>query len=250
MAMNMLLNPANDRQRRTRGALAAAASYAAGAAARRMFDNTIPRPMRQPSVVQVIRQSHEAKNYDQAATGLAISGTAYTRFILNSIDQGTTGTNRTGRKVFMERLEGRIILQKTTTVSVDTVRIVVFLDPECRGSSAGTNELLAVNTFGYGALSSLYNFDTVPSRFKVLLDRTVTLGATAPGNSGVTTWASPDHVVNFSLPIKKTATYYNTTGGGIADIESNSLTILVFGAQATGSASIMDYYLRTVFRDL
>jgi len=249
MAMNMLMNPRNDRQRRTRDSLGAVAAYAAGSALRSMLNPSVPRPVKH-NVTQIIRASHELKNFDQTAVGVTISGTAYNQYLLNPIAQGSGGSNRTGRKLRAEGIDARLILQKQTTATVDDVRIIIVRDAECRGSSLVLGDVLQVSTFGYAAMVSLLNFDSVPSRVHVLYDRTINLAASSIGNSGVTTWTGQDHVIDISVKQNQLCNYYNTSYGTVTDIESNAYYMFVLGTNASPNQTVLDYYLRFKFRDI
>lgn len=247
--MDIIMNPATDRQRRTRGVLGAAASYAAGVAARRLVGGVVPRPTRQPSVAALIRATHEPKNLDISSTGGSFSTTAYTLNPLNLILQGVTGNTRTGRQVRLESLRLSFNFQNQGTVSEDLIRVLVVYDKETRGTSPGSGDILQTNVFGLAQLNSAHNFDNVPTRFQVLADKVMSLTPTVTTNSTNTAWNSPDNHLIMNIKIGRNTHYYNTSAGTSADIDSGGLFLLLMGKNAT-TGSAYSYDSRLVFRDL
>ncbi len=211
---------------------------------------TSPAPSR-GSVQRIIRASHEPKNYDVYVNGPALSSsTAPFTFLVNDVDQGTGGTNRTGRQYVVEKIDLRILFRTDGTGLVgDSVRIIVFVDKECRGAAAGSADLLVLNGSNLVQTISNFNFDNVPTRFKILHDETYALNV---GASPTTTTTVPvNRPVHIVLKPKQRVHCYNTTGGGIADIDSGSIIVFAYSATATVShATDIDLHSRIVFRDL
>jgi len=247
--MDIVMNPTTDRQRRTRNALGATAAYAAGVAARRLLGGTIPRPVCQPSVAALVRATHEPKNLDISSTGGTFSTTAYTLNPLNLIVQGVTGNTRTGRQVRLESLRLSFNFQNQTAVSEDLIRVMVVYDKETRGTSPGSGDILQVNTFGLAQLNSSWNFDNVPTRFQILVDKVMSLTPTVSTSSTNAAWNSPDNHLLVNVKIGRQTHFYNTSAGTVADIDSGGLFLILMGKNGT-SGSAYSYDSRLVFRDL
>jgi len=204
---------------------------------------------RTPNVRKIIQASHERKNADLVVSGSTLSGTAYTPYLLNAINQGSAGNNRTGREVALESLRVSIELANAPANTGDLVRILIIEDHECRGVAAGTADVLTNNTFGVEQLLSSYNFDNVPTRFKILADRLYALTPTVSTSATNAAWNAPLVHDVIHVPLKGRTHYYNTTGNGISDIDSNSIYLLVMG-QATANEADFSFDSRLVFRDL
>jgi len=201
-----------------------------------------------PSVQRIITNSHEPKNADLASS-VGLSGTSTpVRILLNSVDQGITGTNRTGRQIQMASLRCHLLfITDPSSLTDDVVRILVFADKECRGLAPSVGEYLqSVGTVSAQAVSA-YDFDNVPTRFTVLADRVVHLKATASPTTTTTTQTIQEVMVD--LKLNRRVHYYNTTGGGIVDIDSGAVWLVVIGVQNV-HPSTMFYDTRIVFRDL
>jgi hypothetical protein len=197
----------------------------------------------------ILSAVHEKKNLDLQVIGQAISGTAYYYNLLNGCAQGTAAPNRQGRKTKMESLRLSMIFALSPLAIVDTVRIMVVLDKECRGTSAGSSDILTTNTFGQAAILSSWNFDNVPTRFKILYDEALTIHSDVVTNSTTTDWSGTLVHRLIHIPMKTEVHYYDVANGGIGGIDANSLALFVFGGQATNTTTLF-YDSRVVFRDL
>lgn len=244
--MDVLFNPRNQRQANTRNLAKAAASYAAGSLMRRV---TRPPAAPRASVQQIIRAAHELKNFDLFVTGSLSNTTTPVQALLNQVDQGTGGSNRTGRQYMIEKLSLRFDFASSGVLFGDVVRVVVVVDKESRGGTAVTADLLALNGALLTQSVSQFNFDNVPSRFKVLFDRRFPVNPCAsPTTTTTVPWFVP---VDIELAPKQRVHCYNTTGGAQADIDSGAVYVFVYSATSTvGNPSTYTLHSRCSFRDL
>lgn len=247
----MLFNPATDRQRRTRDLMFSAGMAGAASAVGRLQGGRRATGAPVSSLVQkAVRAAHEPKNVDNQFTGtLNGATTPSTIQLLNGIAQGTGGSQRTGRQVRLESLE--FMLQFTsdsTSLGNESVRVLVVLDKECRGSApAGTDVIQFGATTADVSLVSPYNFDNVPSRFTVLYDQTF---ESVPFCSPTTTTVVPrKYTVCQRQRMNQKVHYYNTSGSAIADIDSGSIYLLIWSDNST-KPSTYSCISRVVYRDL
>jgi hypothetical protein len=200
------------------------------------------------STSAVIRAAHEPKNYD-TVTNYSLSTTAGTLLLLNDIVQGSGGTNRTGRQVHLEHLRLALTFYAQQNVSSEMVRYMVLLDKECRGAAPAIGDVLNNTTFGLISLLSSHNFDNVPTRFKILADEVIPIQPTVTVNATNTAWNNPYYHRLLHIKLKSVVHYYNTSVGTVADIDQNSMYLIVWGDQSVNATSL---YVdsRLVFRDL
>jgi hypothetical protein len=201
-----------------------------------------------PSMAQIVRMAHEVKNADLQASS-TFSSTAYTPFLLNNINQGTGGTNRTGREIQLESIRLSFFFTLPSTSSGDIIRVIVAQDRETRGVAFGTADVLQNNTYGYQQILSSHNFDNVPSRFKILLDEVVPLNPLTVTNAGVYQPVFTRKL--YHIDLKGRAHYFNTTGNGVVDIDSGSIYMLLMNFNSTaGQQPNYNFDSRLVFRDV
>lgn len=244
----VIFAPANDRQRRTRNALAAGLSYVAGTTARGFASAKRSKPSTKSQVAKIVRAVHEPKTVDQYQS-ITLNGTGVAKYLLlNTIDQGTGATNRTGRQVMMDHVDINFLIETDpTNLSGDVVRFVVFVDKESRGGTPSSGEVLQYVTNSAVAAVSPMNFDNVPSRFTILADESVSVN---PGASPTTTTTSAIQLmVRRRIKLNRRVHFYNTTGGGISDIDSGALWLFAWCLDATAPSGYT-MYSRVVFRDL
>jgi hypothetical protein len=205
--------------------------------------------MVKPSVAQIVRASHEPKNWDSTASQVAFPGsTTPVIVLLNAIVQGVTGNDRTGRQVHMESLRLGLFFNANQSDNMDDlVRIMVVLDRECRGAQFTDADLWTNNSTTAGQIVSSYDFDNVPNRFTILHDEVILLAPTAYNGTTLTQKRFPV-TINKSLKSRKVH-YYNASAGTIADIDSGAL-FLVLQSLNTINPSQYSYDVRVVFRDV
>ncbi len=124
-----------------------------------------------PSVATRIGRSTlapELKFFDTVNTGtaLAITGVV-TNNSLNIVPQGTTESQRVGRKMIIRKIGIRFLLQfnSGTAESAEVVRVIVVQDKQANGAAFGITDVL--ETASEGSFNNLAN----KSRFIILMDR-------------------------------------------------------------------------------
>jgi hypothetical protein len=233
-----------DRQLRALIVPAAAAAQYGGQLASRAY-SALPSFSGPGAVTRAIRATHEPKNIDvdaNAAITLSATATPFT-VLLNPTIQGTTGSTRTGRQFQMSHLRLSVSLVMGAD-DFDQVRVLVVEDKESRGAAPAIADVLQFNAQGLDQINTAYDFDNVPTRFKVYVDRIVCLNALAAANNPATA-----HFVQ-EVPLKSMVHCYGTgTAGTIADIDKGAVYMFVIGVQ-TATPTFLQYNSRITFRDI
>lgn len=190
---------------------------------------TVSRPKSRVGFAQVGNPKHPLNLRKLAHKQTAIAAynvnTTGTFTLLNGLTLGTTQlSDRIGKDVFLKDLfiQGKMYTGTTTTTFQG--RIIVFRDIMPNGSTPALTDVLVE-----ASSSSAYNVTNL-NRFMILYDQTASLtGALGTDNS--------QRAVAIHVPLNF-VTYYNSGNAGtIADIEKNSLYMLLIGDIAAGTAA-------------
>ncbi len=177
--------------------------------------------------------SRELKFFDTTIDDVTISATGDIQSSVNLIAQGVSEDERIGRKCTVHRIQwrGTLILKKGTSEdsSEEAVRVIMYLDKQANGAVATNTQIL--HTASYQAFYNLEN----KGRFRILLDRTWALNATAGGGNG-TTSDTFSKVVTFSMNRKVNIPIeFSLNTGAIGEIRSNNIGILLISRNALSS---------------
>lgn len=142
--------------------------------------------------------------------------------LLNGLIQGTDFDERVGRQIQMVRLELQLLDYVTGGTGVDQFhRIMVVRDKQANGVALGVTDVLnAAN------VTSGLNLDN-RHRFVVMYDETAYLNASAEPQSA--------RVLHRDVNINSLTTYDSGVAGTVADINTNSLYLIVVGSAAAGA---------------
>lgn len=152
---------------------------------------------------------------------------------VNLVAAGTDLTNRIGRKILMQSLEGRCFIAPTdATTNASITRVVVVYDKQIKGALPTGPDIFSEPAVG--SCLSPYNLNN-RDRFVVLYDNVVPTG----GNLGSAAIAlgSPSVAyfqfrIDVSLP-----TLYDGTGGVIGDITYGGLFVVCCNSEPGGAGS-------------
>lgn len=167
----------------------------------------------------------EVKNFDFVQTSTLVTDTVGISQLSN-IPQGDTTNTRDGAQIKMLGYDlNYLIRQDASATTVTWIRIMLVLDKQTN-QAIYTNTDLLENVTTVDAIISPRNLDNM-KRFSVLYDRVHTL---SPGGSqGV-------HVKKY---IKREALIrYDASTSAIADLTSNSLSLIQVGSQVTTDPAI------------
>lgn len=184
----------------------------------------------------------ELKAVDTNTSLSAIAGNGSLQLI-NGIATGTDYTDRTGRKVMLKSMLGRIFIYPTlsTSNSYGTVtRCLVVYDCQANGANPSVTDILNVAT--YDSPMNLNNRD----RFKVLYDKFVTTGAFVNVTNALTQGSPVPRMFNIYKKLNHEE-IFGGTGSTIGSIQTGSIFVLLINSvDMTTSA---DAYFRVRFTD-
>ncbi len=151
------------------------------------------------------------------------------------IVQGTTESNRIGRKLTVKSIDWRLFIQLPATsvpgATSETVRVLLYLDKQCNGTAAVVLDIL--ETADFQSFRNLAN----TGRFRVLMDRTYDLNSSSGSYDG-TNDQFGEHIVNdafhknCTIPIE-----YSGVNGLISEIRSNNIGVLMISSSGLSQCS-------------
>lgn len=155
---------------------------------------------------------------------------------LNEIAQGTTESQRIGRKCTIRNMSMRFrfdLNPESAAVDNATVcRVIVYIDKQCNGATAAVTDILeTANVYAYRNLANSGRFRTLMDRFYVLNAQNGT--ATSTGKYSV----FGQMFWSLNLPIE-----YSSTTGAISEIRSNNIGVMVIYDQNTVDADFESYF--------
>ncbi len=164
-----------------------------------------------------------------------------------TIAQGTTESQRIGRKVIVKAIHWRwnlLLSVASNSANVDeTIRLILYQDKQTNGATAAITDILESDNFQ--SFNQLAN----KSRFRTLMDRTYTLNAQVGAGDGTTNTFGNFQVndsifLNMNIPIE----YDNSvTTGAIGSMRSNNVGVLILSKD--GALVVMDSKMRVRFAD-
>lgn len=147
---------------------------------------------------------------------------------LNLCDEGTSVSERIGRKICIKSVQIRgFLLPQDGQVSSASCRVMLVWDKQVNGVIATIAEILSASTS-----HSFMNLDN-RERFVVLMDKMFSFGisdTTMPLGNGPST-----AVVNkYKKMPEGSFTIFDGTGGGIADVNTGALYLVTIGNNQAG----------------
>lgn len=180
-------------------------------------------------------------------TGIAVipaSITAGNAALLNGIAVGDDYNTRDGRVINMKSLLLRVFIYPSATVTSPqggTVRVLVVLDKQSNGATtAATSAILQSDA--YDSAMNLSN----RSRFKVIVDKYVSMNATNYSGGALTAGSPGGRIVKVFKKFNY-QTIYNTTTNVDTAISSGSLNLYIIAS--TANEFVADIFARVRFTD-
>jgi len=226
----------NSRKRKAANSLVKKAAILLRAKGPRPRGSTYPSPGTFGS-----RGNPELKVVDTALTTTIIP-TAATITLLNGIATGTDYTNRIGRKILIKSILFRATLIPNTssnTPAGDVTRHMLIYDSQSNGAAPAIGDILQNSSINDPM--NLNNRD----RFKVLVDKFITMGA-AQYATGTLTAGSPT--------AKQVSVYrkcnleqiFNNTGSSVTSIQTGALYYVVLSGFNNQSTSLWTCRVRFI----
>lgn len=223
---------------------------------RRRFDSS-----KNKKQMFLLSSKSEMKCVDNTSTGATLAFTsAAPKALLNGSVPGNAIQNRLGRRIRMKslRIQGMINQYQAGTTPIDDfIHIYVVYDSQPNGATFATADLIqscdAAGTTGTGTFSFINMSNS--KRFKVIRHESMkieTTGAAANQPAQESTDFKKVQSIDWWIPLKDLDTQYNTgTAGTIADIQTGSLYLMLFGASAAADSQYaLTYNTRLRFVDL
>ncbi len=167
----------------------------------------------------------EKKFFDSVVDDAVIATGGLIFNSVNKIAQGTTESERVGRKCTIVNIGWKmsITLPAATNSSntSDIVRLIMFIDKQANGATATVTGIL--ESADYLAFNNLAN----KSRFRTLMDRTYALSAKAGGGDGTTEDYAEEEITDSFYKKCRIPIEFDATLGAITEIRSNNVGILV-----------------------
>ncbi len=187
------------------------------------------------------RGGAETKFFDTDVSAIiAAIATGMEASLLTIIPQGTTESQRIGRKVTLKRLDvkGTITLPTVAVAAStsDNVRILIVCDKQTNGAAFAATQLWDDDDFG--SFNNLAN----SHRFQVLASKNFNFSASAGSGRGTTdtlSWGEVTKSFKFNIDLNLPIEYDNTgTDGAITTHRSNSLWLIT---QSTNGLVVMTF---------
>ncbi len=167
-------------------------------------------------------------------TTISATGEILNAGTINIIAQGTTESQRIGRKCVIKTINWRYDIVRNENAGSwdsDVVRLMLYLDKQCNGAAATVTGIL--ESADYQAFNNLSN----KGRFRILLDKKYVLKPQAAAGDGTTNIFNDDLVYeefykSCNIPLE----FDNSVStGALTSIRSNNLGVLIISKQGTGT---------------
>ncbi len=192
------------------------------------------------------RHTTELKFLDGTVADDAENGGLIVQDSMCKIAQGITESARIGRVIHIKRLTidfgGFLKSTSNGAQNGDVIRIIVFLDKQSNGAAPAVTDILETAVH-----NSFYNLANVPSRFKILHSKFITLNSLSGQGNG-TAWTFERKTWRYrwnkkcNIPI-----HYDLTTAVIGALTANNVGILVISSGAT--ATTLGFVWRMRFID-
>lgn len=187
-----------------------------------------------------IRRSIAESNYVDLANAAYAMDTTGTLTLLATIPQGTSVSQRVGKKVLLKSLQCRSFVTNGSAATVNNVAMLIVYDRRPTGSLPAITDVLALAT-----VNSMNN-DVNTGRFQILKREDFVL----VGNSTTPATGMEMKTVDFYLPLNKPCVFKAAGTGAIADIDEGALYLITLGSSAAGTAAAtLNATFRTRYHD-
>ncbi len=176
----------------------------------------------------------EFKLLDIFATNAVANDTPSVRQLSNSI-QGDTNASRNGNQIKLKSLYLQGSMQFNSSATASSFRILLVQDKQTNGAQYNTTDILQDITTQDNIVSP-YNTDG-KYRFRVLYDKKFTLSSSGKQIQLFKKYCKLDMHIR-----------YDGNAGTIADLSSNSISMIYYSSEAT-NAPLFTYYIRSRFVD-
>lgn len=188
-------------------------------------------------VKRVVSRMEETK-YIATEFSQVPSSAASSVNLMNGMGQGVTRATRLANRIRNSSLFLNVTVEPSAGAILGTrVRFMVVLDTQPNGVALAGLDLMQPGTLLANAFYAPYNPNTVPSRYRILLDKQIVMqqGVVAqftPGTGATTAIAQQPKFFRKRILLKQQTKYNEGVAGTIADINDNALWVVSFSSQA------------------
>lgn len=168
---------------------------------------------------------------------------------VNAMTKGTDRTQRIANRISMKKFAFTITMTPAPNGNRPVyLRYLVIMDKQPNATAAPNFQSLfsgSVTPANADEMwKAMYNVNTVPSRYKILLDRNVT--STISGGS--VNVAQNTHLRRHAINLRSNTVYADTNTGTINDIQKNSLWLLIVNDWPNGNPNSPLIQVTTQFK--
>lgn len=198
-------------------------------------------------VKRVVASSKETGYFDTAVTAYGLDSTGSVT-LLNPVPQGSTVSQRVGKKIVMRGLMCRGRIFNNDAALLNDLAYMIIYDKRPTGSLPSiTDILVSISPSSMNNDNNSGRFETLKRVDDVLIGNTSGTGSTYPS---LTECTAKDQT--WYLPLKDRVVVYKALGtGAIADIEEGALYLITLGSTAAGTgAATLNCGFRMRFLDV
>jgi len=228
-------------------------------AKRRQYDSHVKAFRARGKIAQSVfgRTRIEKKYTDVALPNIGVCNVAPGGDVLNATQVGAAAWQRIGRKIQCQYLQLDVSWSpdNASTVMVQQdVRLLIFIDRQANGvapSYADVIKDVTPNGVATSPVHGFYNQDN-KQRFTILKDIKLTMPMLVASATRDYPQGMPPLHSQYFIPLKGLTTTYNGTANPatLAEIASNAIYVMGYGAGASGAAWNVDLKSRLCFLDV
>lgn len=186
----------------------------------------------------------EFKSIDENVSAATLDTTGSVT-LLNGCARGSDIDEREGREITMKSIQLRGLINANANAAQNQwVRIMIVYDRQTNGAEPAIADIVSP-----GSLVGMRSLEN-RKRFKILMDRTITLNANYDGASTVYTASNNHHFIEYYRKLDHPVTFNSGSAGTVSDISTGSLYMVRMGTIASGTgAAAISFTSRVRYQD-
>jgi len=180
-------------------------------------------------------RDREIKFFDTSITDSDISNQVQEASLV-LIPAGTGESQRNGRKITVKRVSLRLIFgldgaspAANANIYNALIRVILYVDNQCNGATAAVTDVLEAS-----GVDSFYNLNNVPSRFRILHDKTYKISA--GGGDGTDMFGN--HYLKTISKAMNVPIDFDSTTGAITELCCKNIGMLTLKFDTGGNATV------------
>ncbi len=197
--------------------------------------------------LEKVVNAREKKYEDHVITDANINSTGTTSQLVAGITKGDSDGQRTGIKIYVEYIWAKFLfVGNPDDNQPDVIRWMIVLDKQPDGTAMIASELLENVTSSQSVISPLLS--SLGGRVRVLAEGCVTLPILGGAGETIRFYTPSIKCVKKYIKVNKEV-YYTTNTGGVADVQSNNLFLLMI-SNVSGSTPQATAHIRVRYSDM